>query len=219
MAMRGLLYAAIQQQQPDTPVAEYARDSSQRDLVRKFLRLMKAHAASTPGEKRTFQQRDIQINSLVLSDRAVCIVACREGYNRGACFECLTEMGKAYDRLKSRPADLDTEVRKLADRYSDPSSDKISKIQSVIEQTKIQMVENIDRVIERGDKIDGLCERSELLVSEAAAFESGANKLKWTMYKKKIMMIIVVIVLIAIVIFLIALFACSQNGVNFNKCK
>ena len=120
--------------------------------------------------------------------------------------------------MRANRGALEKNVKALVDRYSDPNSDKIGQIKSVLEQTKIQMVDNIDKVIERGERIDGLCEKSELLVAEASTFESQASTLKWSMLKKKIIMIAVLLLVIAVIIFIIVLLACKEDGLNFKKC-
>ena len=217
--MQGILYGAIQPQDDDMPI-EYARDASQKDTCKKFLRLMKSNSTATPAnEKRSFAHQKILVNTLIGEDRTIFLAACREDFNRSAVFECLAEMKKVYASMRSNRGALEKNMRALVDRYSDPNSDKVSQIKSVLEQTKIQMVDNIDRVIERGERIDGLCERSELLVAEAATFESQATTLKWSMYKKRIIMCIVIFLVIAIIIFIIVLLACKKDGVNFDKCK
>lgn len=216
--MNGILYGAIQPQDDDIPL-EYARDATQKETCKKFLRLMKSNSASTPAnEKRSFAHQKILVNTLIGEDRTIFLAACREDFNRTAVFECLAEMKKVYASMKNNRSALEKNMRSLVDRYSDPNSDKVSQIKSVLEQTKIQMVDNIDRVIERGDRIDGLCERSELLVAEAASFESNASTLKWSMYKKRILCIIISILVIALAIFLIVLFACKKDGEYWKAC-
>lgn len=216
--MNGILYGAIQPQDDDIPL-EYARDATQKETCKKFLRLMKSNSSATPAnEKRSFAHQKILVNTLIGEDRTIFLAACREDFNRTAVFECLAEMKKVYASMKNNRSALERNMRSLVDRYSDPNSDKVSQIKSVLEQTKIQMVDNIDRVIERGDRIDGLCERSELLVAEAASFESGASTLKWSMYKKKILCIIISVFIIALAIFLIVLFACKKDGEYWKGC-
>lgn len=217
--MNGILYGAIQPQDDEIPL-EYARDSTQKETCKKFLRLMKSNSSSTPAnEKRSFSHQKILVNTLISEDRTIFLAACREDFNRSAVFECLAEMKKVYASMKNNRSALEKNMRSLVDRYSDPNSDKVSQIKSVLEQTKIQMVDNIDRVIERGERIDGLCERSELLVAEAATFESQASTLKWSMYKKRIIICLIIALILGVIIFIIVLLACKKDGVNFDKCK
>jgi hypothetical protein len=214
--MNGILFAAIQH--PDDEAAlEYPRDQTQKDTCRKFLRLMKSNS-TPPGERRSFAHQRVLINTLSGDDRSIFLAACREDFNRTAVFECLAEMKKVYSTMRGNRAALEKNMRALVDRYSDPNSDKISQIKNKLDETKTIMIDNIDKVLERGEKIDGLCEKSELLVHEASHFEGQASSLKWAMYKKKIIMIIVVILILGLIGLIIALVMCSEGGVNFKKC-
>jgi hypothetical protein len=218
MSSGGILYAAIQAPEDEVPL-EYVRDVAQKDTCRKFVRLMRNSAnSSAPGERRSFQTGNVLINTLTGDDRTIFVAACKDDFNRGAVFECLAENKKAYSQNRSNRPGLERALKANVDRYSS-GRDKIGEIKSVLDQTKITMLNNIDAVLERGEKIDTLTERSELLVTEAGNFESGARDLKWSMYKKRCLLFIVIFVILAIVIFLIVLFACKKDGLNFDKCS
>ena len=66
--------------------------------------------------------------------------------------------------------------------YNDPNNDKISLIQSDIEDVKGVMVVNIDNLLERGDKIDTLQTKSTMLSEQAGEFSSRATNLKRIMW-------------------------------------
>lgn len=225
-SVAGILYCAIQPLKEENPI-EYARDPSQREVCRKFLKLMKDNLAyAPPFEKRTFSHQGFHINTLIGEgfDRAIFLAVCHETFPRGPIFECLSEMKTAFTKRQAAVMDqnrksLEESLKTLANRFSDPGADKISQIKAQIEQTRVQMVDNIDAVIERGAKIDGLCEKSEMLAAEAATFETQSTSLKWAMYKKRIIICIVISIILAVIIFIIVLLACKKGGVNFDGCK
>eukprot|EP00656_Telonema_subtile_P018478 TRINITY_DN19994_c0_g1_i2.p1 TRINITY_DN19994_c0_g1~~TRINITY_DN19994_c0_g1_i2.p1 ORF type:complete len:122 (-),score=39.32 TRINITY_DN19994_c0_g1_i2:148-513(-) len=110
------------------------------------------------------------------------------------------------------------QLKRDVDFYSDPKNDKITKIRTDIAEVKEVMVDNIDKILERGDKIDNLVTKTENLEFESRRFESRSNDLKWKMWKKRIIITAIVILVITVVIFVIVLIACSKDGVNFKKC-
>lgn len=97
----------------------------------------------------------------------------------------------------------------------DPQADKIGKIKEQLTSTKQVMLENLDSILERGDRIDGLCDRTELLREEAQGFSSNARSLKRAQIKHNIMLGIGVVVILAVLALVIAFMAC---GIDFKKC-
>ncbi|KAK2952043.1 putative Synaptobrevin like protein [Blattamonas nauphoetae] len=64
-------------------------------------------------------------------------------------------------------------------RLQDPSeADKFIKLQKEIDEVKMIMVENIDKILERGEKIDDLVAQSEELDTAAKSFYKGSKKMK-----------------------------------------
>jgi hypothetical protein len=56
-----------------------------------------------------------------------------------------------------------------------PSSDNLTKVQAQLDSVKDVMVENIDRVLQRGEKIELLVDKSERLSTQAKKFEKSVN--------------------------------------------
>ncbi|KAJ3442352.1 snare protein [Anaeramoeba flamelloides] len=99
-----------------------------------------------------------------------------------------------------------SDLRTQMDYYStSPNADKISKVKVEVEEVKKIMVQNIEKVIDRGQKIDLLVDKAEQLNEDAFTFRRNAVKLKRHMwYKNAKLMVILIIVIIAILYFIIA---------------
>jgi hypothetical protein len=54
---------------------------------------------------------------------------------------------------------------------TNPSADTITRVQSQIDTVKDVMIENIDRVLERGEKIELLVDKTDRLNQQAFKFE------------------------------------------------
>lgn len=101
--------------------------------------------------------------------------------------------------------------------YNDnPEADKIGRIKEQIDNVKQVMLENLDNVIERGERIDNLCDKTEQLKEEAIGFHSNARTLKRKMLCRNVKICIAIVGLLALIALVISFIAC---GMNFAKCK
>mmetsp|Transcript_11688 Transcript_11688/g.23613 ORF Transcript_11688/g.23613 Transcript_11688/m.23613 type:complete len:217 (+) Transcript_11688:49-699(+) len=98
---------------------------------------------------------------------------------------------------------------------SNPTSDNISKVQAQIDTVKDVMIENIDRVLERGERIELLVDKTDRLNHQAFKFEKTSRTLKNTMYYRKIRNIAILVVFVALIIFFIVAIIC---GFDFKNC-
>lgn len=74
--------------------------------------------------------------------------------------------------------DIEATLNKFLKEYEDPVEvDKIIKIQKTIDETKAIMMENINTLIERGQSIDDMVAKSEILSESSKIFYDGTRKL------------------------------------------
>uniref|UniRef100_A0A8C5D2E6 V-SNARE coiled-coil homology domain-containing protein n=1 Tax=Gouania willdenowi TaxID=441366 RepID=A0A8C5D2E6_GOUWI len=85
-----------------------------------------------------------------------------------------------------------------------PQNDTIKHVQSQVDEVIDVMQENISKVIERGERLDDLQDKSESLSDNASAFSSRAKQLHrrmwWRDMKMKMIIALVVIALLLIII-------------------
>jgi hypothetical protein len=67
---------------------------------------------------------------------------------------------------------------------SDPKADTISRVRGEIMEVKSIMIENVEKVLDRGERLDLLVGKTELLQGEAFAFRREARRLKHKMWWK-----------------------------------
>ncbi|RKP08683.1 Longin-like domain-containing protein [Thamnocephalis sphaerospora] len=89
-------------------------------------------------------------------------------------------------------------VAERMDFYSNnPSADRFRQVHGELEQVKGVMVQNIERVLERGERIDLLVDRTDQLSQAAFTFRKRTTALKRAMWWKNIkLMFMLVMVLI-----------------------
>ena len=89
-----------------------------------------------------------------------------------------------------------------------PGGSKIRELQNDVNQITSVMQTNINKVLERGDRIDTLNERSELLTSRANEFRINSRnirrKLWWQNLRFQMVIGLVVFAIIVIIIYSIA---------------
>ena len=115
--------------------------------------------------------------------------------------------------------------RKLKE-YNNPSNDKIVLLQERVDQVLDVMMDNIDKVLERGDKLEVLQQTSEDLALTAQQFKKGTFKLKWYQRWKLFIIIFLIIVILLIVAAIVAVaivaiacsgFTCGKSNNNNNS--
>ena len=92
---------------------------------------------------------------------------------------------------------------------------RVQHLREDVEEVKGQMVHNIDKVIERGERLDDLNERTEQLNSRAGEFQTVSTRLKrklwWQNIKLWIILIIIIVVILAVIIIAIAVGVSQSN--------
>jgi len=70
------------------------------------------------------------------------------------------------------------EIEAIYKKYLDPSSDKLFQAQREIDETKDMMVQSMDRLMKRGEDLDGLMEKTDDLSGASYQFMKQAKKTK-----------------------------------------
>ena len=199
-----------------TVVAEYARTKGGHAMnAKKVVQMM---PKSKGGEKRSYTHNKYCYNTVSDASGTIYLCVTAEHFSRVTAFNFLEAAKKNCSQIRSNPGMLFQQLKKDVEFYSDPKNDKIQKIKSEIGQVTQIMSENIDKMLERGDKIDNLVEKTENLEAQSHEFKSGATTLKRKMWWKRFMMTCAIILVVLLAIFIVLLIACSKGGMNFKKC-
>ncbi|KAJ6230830.1 synaptobrevin family member [Anaeramoeba flamelloides] len=84
------------------------------------------------------------------------------------------------------------------------SIDRIQKTQEQVDEVTHIMSENIDKVIDREEKLDNLQVRSDKLNEDSHQFKKGATKLKKTMFLQNLKLtFLIAFILIAIILIIV----------------
>lgn len=93
---------------------------------------------------------------------------------------------------------------------------KIRAVQDEIDRTKGVIQDNIELVLERGEKIDNLEDKSQGLVDNASMFQKRAKRVRRKYWCMNLRNTAIMILIAVVVIWLISSFVC---GFNYSKCS
>lgn len=103
-----------------------------------------------------------------------------------------------------------------ADQLLGGGLDNIGAVKSQIDQVKNVMVQNIERVLERGEKIELLVDKTDRLNQQAFRFESSSKALRRTMFWKQMKCYGIITVVFLLVIYAASVSLC---GFTFHHCR
>lgn len=138
-----------------------------------------------PGQRQTVQHEDYFCHVHVRDNHLAGIVVADANYPSRAAFAILAKILDDYELQCESGSSTDPEIRTKADNlleaalelYQDPlNADKVGKIQKELDETKIVLHKTIEGVLERGEKLDSLVERSNDLSLASQMFYKSARK-------------------------------------------
>mmetsp|Transcript_2932 Transcript_2932/g.4554 ORF Transcript_2932/g.4554 Transcript_2932/m.4554 type:complete len:222 (+) Transcript_2932:22-687(+) len=100
---------------------------------------------------------------------------------------------------------------------TDPGADKLKVARQNLDRTKDIMIENIDKVLARGEKIELLVKKTEHMSDSAVTMRRTATKVKRHMWWKNFKITLIVIAVILVIVFFIIVLVCG--GFDFENCS
>lgn len=104
-------------------------------------------------------------------------------------------------------------VEQLMAHYSDSANvDKFKRLQGEVDQVKGIMVSNIERVLERGERIDILVDKTEELSQASFAFKKRSTALRRAMWWKNTRLLVLLGCASVFVVYFIVSYQCGFPG-------
>lgn len=107
-------------------------------------------------------------------------------------------------------------LQKQIDFYNGPSADTFAQVNNKLDDVKNVMVQNIEMVLERGEKLELLVDKTDKLQNQAFKFEKSSKKLKNAMFWKRVKLYALFIFIILLIIWIITAVACD---IDYSKCS
>eukprot|EP01088_Endostelium_zonatum_P011787 TRINITY_DN25948_c0_g1_i1.p1 TRINITY_DN25948_c0_g1~~TRINITY_DN25948_c0_g1_i1.p1 ORF type:complete len:221 (-),score=47.48 TRINITY_DN25948_c0_g1_i1:56-718(-) len=149
-----------------------------------------------------------------VEDEACYFCVAQESCKRRLCFGFLATIKKEYQqkyRGKANSEAFKAYVRQQLDFFNNnPEADKIRGILNQVDEVKEIALSNIDKLVERGGRIEELAEMSEDLEQRSGEFARASHQLKRHMFFQNIkwsaclvISIIVCVLVVLIILFLL----------------
>lgn len=114
-------------------------------------------------------------------------------------------------------ADFSRVLQNQMDYYSNnPNADRITRVRNEIDEVKTVMVQNIEKVLERGERIELLVDRTENLNQTAFQFKKKATQVKRRMWWKNVKVLVILVIVVLVIAYAATAVACG--GFAFQGC-
>ena len=107
-------------------------------------------------------------------------------------------------------------LQRQMDFYNGPSADQFAQIHQKNDAVVKVMVQNIEMVLERGEKLELLVDKADQLRTSSFAFEKTSRKLKDAMFWKKVKVYLLMCAALALLCYMISVAAC---GFAYERCR
>ncbi|KAG9220061.1 hypothetical protein CCMSSC00406_0007921 [Pleurotus cornucopiae] len=159
----------------------------QRGSVGEFMTfLSRTVAERTPqGQRQSVQENNYvaHVYNRGGAEQLAAVIITDQEYPVRPAFSLLTKIlddftAKVPQSSYSNPSAISfSEINGYIQRYQDPrQADTIMKVQQELDETKIVLHKTIESVLERGEKLDNLVERSTALSAQSKMFYKTAKK-------------------------------------------
>lgn len=100
-------------------------------------------------------------------------------------------------------------LKERAAFFSDPSNDTMTRVRGEVEGLREIMVDNIERVLERGERLELLVQKTDNLSESAFVFKRGAAQLKRQMWWKNARTTSFVVAAVVALLYIVAAMICG----------
>eukprot|EP01130_Rhizamoeba_saxonica_P000212 TRINITY_DN10200_c0_g1_i1.p1 TRINITY_DN10200_c0_g1~~TRINITY_DN10200_c0_g1_i1.p1 ORF type:complete len:244 (-),score=53.38 TRINITY_DN10200_c0_g1_i1:31-762(-) len=107
-------------------------------------------------------------------------------------------------------ADFGRVLQRQMDYFvDDVSSDKFKQIDKQLNDTKVVLLNNIEKVIERGERIENLVDKTEHLSTTSLSFKNKSRDLERAMWWKNAKLMIMISAIVIILLYIVIAVACK----------
>ncbi|KAI0826630.1 VAMP/synaptobrevin-like protein [Trametes gibbosa] len=107
-------------------------------------------------------------------------------------------------------------IAQLVTQYNtSPPTDELSRAQAELAQVKDIMVQNVEQILSRGERIELLVDKTDNMASQATAFRRGARTVRRSMWWKNTRILALSVVVALVLLWIILAQFC---GAGMNQC-
>ena len=105
--------------------------------------------------------------------------------------------------------DFGRTLKKQVEFYNGPEADQFATVHKKLDDVKSVMVQNIEMVLERGEKLELLVDKSEQLQLDAFRFQKSSKQLRNAMFWKKVKIYLLIFFIFCVVLYVFLAVLCG----------
>uniref|UniRef100_A0A7S1KNP3 V-SNARE coiled-coil homology domain-containing protein n=1 Tax=Percolomonas cosmopolitus TaxID=63605 RepID=A0A7S1KNP3_9EUKA len=172
--------------------------------------------------KRSFQQDTYHVNCNADGEYLYMALVDSGNFPVRISFKFLERVKTQYIRQQQTPQQAKSLLKLSMAHCNNLHNDKIHTAQNEISLTKDILVENIEKVLGRGEDLDQLLEQTDQLLSGSLTFKKTASKVKRNMRLRLISIVVLTLVLccfvVTLMVVLLFLFLCVFPTTRVLNC-
>ncbi|KAI3743619.1 hypothetical protein L1987_61329 [Smallanthus sonchifolius] len=99
---------------------------------------------------------------------------------------------------------------------NDPNADRINRLKGEMSQVRTVMIENIDKVLERGDRLEILVDKTATMQNNTLCFKKQSSRYRNAIWWRNVKLMFAFIFLLLVLVYVVVAFAC--NGLTLPTC-
>lgn len=181
----------------------------------------------TASDQTLYYTQDDVSYHILIDNKLTFLCVCNQSVGKYVPLKFLQRVRSTFfdqfgDRAQfARAGAFDADFRHTLEAFmidtSYANNEKIGSVQSELDQAKKIMEQNIDKVINRGERLDDLVDKTENLKMNSIKFASTAKKVRRHYFCRHIRITILMIIILIVVVFLVVMFSCG--GPSFSSCR
>ncbi|KAM0939791.1 putative Longin domain, v-SNARE, coiled-coil domain-containing protein [Dioscorea sansibarensis] len=189
--------------------------------------LEKLSPGSEPDSRMSFSQ-DRYIFHVLRSDGITFICMANDTFGRRIPFSYLEDIHMRFMKNYGRVA-LSALAYAMNDEFSrvlhqqmeyfssNPSADTLNRVRGEVNEVRTIMVENIDKILERGDRIELLVDKTATMQDGAFHFRKQSRRLRRALWMKNAKLLALLTLVIVLLLYIIIAAACG--GLTLSSCR
>lgn len=151
-------------------------------------------------------EHDIDLHCKRTATDLIFICAATNQYPVRICWEMLESLEQEYGDIagQSGPS-VNRIIRDKIRYYNDPTNDRVMMLRQQTQEVRDTMIVNIESVLERGEQLTELVEKTEVTQEEAREFAKKSRKLKWKMIRQYLAILCCLAVIVTLLLAALAL--------------
>lgn len=100
---------------------------------------------------------------------------------------------------------------------NDPNADRINRLKGEMSQVRNVMIENIDKVLDRGDRLELLVDKTANMQGNTFRFRKQARRFRSAVWWRNVKLTVALIVVILVIIYIVLAIVC--HGLTIPSCR